>query len=50
MQGTVARLIMDGERVVGIETLEGRRFGARAVVITTGTADQTGEVVQVQGP
>lgn len=44
IQGTVARLLLDGEggergapRVVGIETLEGRRFGARAVVITTGT-------------
>ncbi|MGH7622648.1 MAG: tRNA uridine-5-carboxymethylaminomethyl(34) synthesis enzyme MnmG, partial [Gemmatimonadaceae bacterium] len=39
IQGTVARLIIDAEagRVLGIETLEGRRFGARAVVITTGT-------------
>ncbi len=39
IQGTVARLLMDGSagRVVGIETLEGRRFGARAVVITAGT-------------
>src|SRR5437868_2934228 len=39
IQGTVARLIMDGpdHRVVGVETLEGRRFGARAIVITTGT-------------
>jgi tRNA uridine 5-carboxymethylaminomethyl modification enzyme len=39
VQGTVARLLL-GEaesRVVGVETLEGRRFGARAVVITTGT-------------
>jgi tRNA uridine 5-carboxymethylaminomethyl modification enzyme len=39
VQGTVARLMM-GERgrlVTGVETLEGRRFGARAVVITTGT-------------
>jgi tRNA uridine 5-carboxymethylaminomethyl modification enzyme len=39
IQGTVARLIIDEpqSRVVGVETLEGRRFGARAVVITTGT-------------
>jgi tRNA uridine 5-carboxymethylaminomethyl modification enzyme len=39
VQGTVARLILDGtaQRITGIETLEGRRFGARAVVITTGT-------------
>jgi tRNA uridine 5-carboxymethylaminomethyl modification enzyme len=39
VQGTVARLIFDpAEPVVrGVETLEGRRFGARSVVITTGT-------------
>jgi tRNA uridine 5-carboxymethylaminomethyl modification enzyme len=37
LQGTVARLVFDGARVVGLETLEGRRLGARAVVITTGT-------------
>ena len=37
IQGTVARLIMDGPRVAGVETLEGRRFGARTVVVTTGT-------------
>ena len=38
VQGTVARLILgDGPSVVGVETLEGRRFGASAVVITTGT-------------
>src|SRR5580704_5319233 len=37
IQGTVARLIIDGDRVTGVETIEGRRFGARAVVITTGT-------------
>ena len=39
IQGTVARLILDerNARVVGIETLEGRRFAARAVVLTTGT-------------
>ena len=37
VQGTVARLLMDGETVIGVETLEGRAFGARAVVVTTGT-------------
>ena len=38
VQGTVARLIMgERDRVAGAETLEGRRFQARAVVITTGT-------------
>ena len=40
IQGTVARLVLDGKgsgRVLGIETLEGRRFGSATVVITTGT-------------
>ena len=43
IQGTVARLLLDegaggsAGAVIGIETLEGRRFGARCVVITTGT-------------
>src|SRR5688572_20522986 len=39
IQGTVARLLVDDGtgRVTGVETLEGRRFNARAVVITTGT-------------
>jgi len=39
VQGTVARLLLDAEagRVRGVETLEGRRFHADAVVITTGT-------------
>ena len=39
IQGTVARLILDpsGSRVEGIETLEGRAFTGRCVVITTGT-------------
>jgi tRNA uridine 5-carboxymethylaminomethyl modification enzyme len=39
IQGTVARLLIDqaSRCVLGVETLEGRRFGARAVVITTGT-------------
>jgi tRNA uridine 5-carboxymethylaminomethyl modification enzyme len=39
IQGTVARLLLDerSERVTGVETLEGRLFAARAVIITTGT-------------
>jgi tRNA uridine 5-carboxymethylaminomethyl modification enzyme len=37
LQGTVARLLFDGDRLAGVETLEGRRFGARCVVVTTGT-------------
>lgn len=42
IQGMVARLILDEApgrtpRVIGVETVEGRRFGARAVVLTTGT-------------
>ena len=38
VQGTVARLLLDDAgRVHGVETLEGRQFGARCVVITTGT-------------
>ncbi|MFL5606460.1 MAG: tRNA uridine-5-carboxymethylaminomethyl(34) synthesis enzyme MnmG [Gemmatimonadaceae bacterium] len=37
IQGTVARLLFDGDRIRGVETLEGRRFGARCIVVTTGT-------------
>ena len=39
VQGTVARLVFDAAEPVvrGVETLEGRRFGAKTVVITTGT-------------
>jgi tRNA uridine 5-carboxymethylaminomethyl modification enzyme len=38
VQGTVSKLLLDGDAtVVGVETLEGRRFGAKAVVVTTGT-------------
>ena len=39
IQGMVVRLLFDGggDRVSGVETVEGRRFGARAVVLTTGT-------------
>ena len=37
IQGTVARLLLDGTEVVGVETVEGRRFGAKSVVLTAGT-------------
>ncbi|MEW5918549.1 MAG: tRNA uridine-5-carboxymethylaminomethyl(34) synthesis enzyme MnmG, partial [Gemmatimonadota bacterium] len=39
IQGTVARLILDdaGNTTLGVETMEGRRFGARSVVLTAGT-------------
>ena len=38
IQGTVARLVFSGDgQIVGVETLERRRFGAGRVVITTGT-------------
>jgi tRNA uridine 5-carboxymethylaminomethyl modification enzyme len=39
VQGTVARLLLtpDEQRVLGVETIEGRRFAAKSVVITTGT-------------
>ena len=36
-QGTVARLLVTGERVTGVETTDGRRYEARAVVLTAGT-------------
>jgi tRNA uridine 5-carboxymethylaminomethyl modification enzyme len=36
-QGTVARLIIEGGRAAGVETADGRRLGARAVVLTAGT-------------
>lgn len=37
IQGTVARLILENGEAAGVETIEGRRFGARAVVLTAGT-------------
>lgn len=39
IQGTVARLILDeeGATALGVETIEGRRFRARSVVVTAGT-------------
>lgn len=36
-QGTVARLLVDGERAAGVELADGRRITARAVIITAGT-------------
>lgn len=36
-QGTAARFILAGSKVVGVETTDGRRYGARAVVVTAGT-------------
>ncbi|MBW7932689.1 MAG: tRNA uridine-5-carboxymethylaminomethyl(34) synthesis enzyme MnmG [Gemmatimonadaceae bacterium] len=37
VQGTVAQLVIEHGRVAGVETLDNRRFDARAVVVTTGT-------------
>jgi len=37
IQGTVARLLIDDDGACGIETVEGRRFGATTVVLTAGT-------------
>ena len=36
-QGMVTNLVLDGTRVAGVETADGRRFSARAVIITAGT-------------
>ena len=36
-QGTAAGLLMEGRRVQGVTTLDGRRFHAPAVVLTAGT-------------
>jgi tRNA uridine 5-carboxymethylaminomethyl modification enzyme len=36
-QGTVAGFVLVGTRVVGVTTREGRRFGARSIVLTAGT-------------
>ena len=36
-QGTVARFLLEGSRVVGVETVDDRRFLARATVLTAGT-------------
>jgi tRNA uridine 5-carboxymethylaminomethyl modification enzyme len=37
LQGTAARLLLAAGAVTGVETMEGRRFSSRSVVITTGT-------------
>ncbi len=39
IQGTVARLVLDedGATALGVETIEGRRFASRSVVVTAGT-------------
>jgi len=36
-QGTAARFFIEGTRVTGVETTDGRRFLARSIVITAGT-------------
>ncbi len=36
-QGMVTNLLLEGARVAGLETADGRRFSARAVIITAGT-------------
>ena len=36
-QGTAARFILEGTRVSGVETTDGRRYYARSVVLTAGT-------------
>lgn len=36
-QGTIIRLIVENKEVIGVELQDTRRFGARAVVIATGT-------------
>src|SRR5574341_258167 len=36
-QGMVVRLLVEGSRVQGVATADGRRFTARAVIITAGT-------------
>ncbi len=36
-QGMVSRLLLEGSRAQGVETTDGRRYTARAVVITAGT-------------
>src|SRR5258708_7058709 len=36
-QGMVSRLLLEGDQVRGVECADGRRFTARAVIITAGT-------------
>ncbi len=37
MQGTAAHLVLEGDRVTGVQTTDGRKIEARAVVLTAGT-------------
>ena len=37
VQGTVAQLLIESGRICGVQTLDKRRLGARAVIVTTGT-------------
>src|SRR5262245_9531028 len=36
-QGTVARFLLEGTRVIGVETTDGRRYLSRAIILTAGT-------------
>lgn len=36
-QGMVTNLLLEGRRIAGVDTADGRRFSARAVIITAGT-------------
>src|SRR5437773_8859911 len=36
-QGMVTRLLIEGDQLQGVETADGRRFGAGAVILTAGT-------------
>ena len=36
-QGTAARFLLEGTRVTGVETTDGRRYLARSIVLTAGT-------------
>lgn len=36
-QGTAAGFLLEGDRITGVETTDGRRFSARAIVVTAGT-------------
>jgi len=36
-QGMVARLLIDRDQISGVETTDGRRYSARAVIVTAGT-------------
>jgi tRNA uridine 5-carboxymethylaminomethyl modification enzyme len=36
-QGVVGRLLVENEKIIGVETLMGERFESKAVVVTAGT-------------